>query len=965
MIFSYDLDSFAINDVEVSFVPGSLQIENIGNGRRVLRAQVRSYGIGVGPLLAPRIRRRHSCVLVLDGATEFDGVIWETRETRVFENKGILQTITAVDWGKVTERVLINAPVPSNSLEGQLTQATNNVTTHFNITVSPDQEPGPTLGNDLWEFQTIRQVYERLSANSGWVTRFDGLEVRMVEPGVTPAPFTINDVDEDWTSLTRYGSLEDYWNEVCLRYGPQGQLQVTEDLGAAAQTLSGDPSGLTFRLAEYLNLEWINQQVAAGLATVEVHRTGGITTESLDADPDAGTADWHYAANSNYDNNIIQDGGTPLNTAAGEFVRIVYQANFPNAVFARNDEVLTFGQATALVDAPSITDKASAQSIAEGRLRQIEGENEYVEIITYRKGLEPFQSLTVEVDDHDLDGDFLILTTYLSHVARTSFGKHVFQWRVVAVEGNAYKLNWEQFYKANTTPTGTGGGAAVLNFGCVGGETIFFDDWNAVATPQERWTSGPNTPGTLQLTTNGIGGSQCVERVDINTFGQQVLNKTLGSEIRQGCLEFRYKSDGGSTDTQIFGLSDANVNSRQLSFKREQDPFTSNNETLKINLTTWHTGFQQVITLHEQDLAFNLNAFDWWRVEFKISTWNGSAWLQDAYVRVYKNGALILNAENIFWGNQTGSSTLGINHLQFRCQGPTDNVVLRATDTIGVSSSVSPSLSRSPSSSLSPSSSASPSPGNSPSQSPSQSPSSSVSPSQSPSQSASVSPSSSQSASPSPTPSASASVSPSGSAGFPGVLGVAHTLVNSDSTAHVINLPPHQAGETIVVFFAVDDNPTVTIDAGSTSGWASMASAAGNSNLCRGHAFKLVTSGSGSTLQLNTSSAQQSTAAAYRTDGSDAAGAAVGGSTNANPPNLTPGGGALDYLWLVGCASDSGTNSPSAAPTNFDEMRKQLGGGGGATITTAERELNASSLDPGAFTNGLISTVAITVAVFP
>jgi hypothetical protein len=367
----YDIDSFAVDGVELGFAPGSLTVENIGNGRKVLRATVRSRMAGTGLGRTKRIRRRESCVLVIDGTTEFDGVVWETSETKLFENVGIIQTFVAVDWGKLTERVLINAPVPSNTLEEHFNLAIANMAL-FGISVDPAQEDGPTLGNDAWEFQTIRQVLERLSVNSGWVTKWDGQLARMVEPGVTNAPFDINLIEPNWVSLRRYGSLEDYWNSVVLRYGPRGQLQVTEDLGASAVTSSGDPSGRKFRLTEQMNTAWLLAQVTAGLATVEVHRGASITTETLDMDPDAGTADWHFDLGLTYDNAIEQDSsGTLVDTASGHFVRIVYQADFPGAAFSFNmDEIAEFGPSTALLEAPGITDRASAQAMADDRGRE-------------------------------------------------------------------------------------------------------------------------------------------------------------------------------------------------------------------------------------------------------------------------------------------------------------------------------------------------------------------------------------------------------------------------------------------------------------------------------------------------------------------------------------------------------------------------------------------------------------------
>lgn len=95
-----------------------------------------------------------------------------------------------------------------------------------------------------------------------------------------------------------------------------------------------------------------------------------------------------------------------------------------------------------------------------------------------------------------------------------------------------------------------------------------------------------------------------------------------------------------------------------------------------------------------------------------------------------------------------------------------------------------------------------------------------------------------------------------------------------------------------------------------------------------------------------------------------------GDATAANPPSLTPTGGALDYLWLVvaGHAAISAA-AFTAAPTNYSGFLNSGASSGGAAVSvaTASRQLNASSEDPGAFTAGGSNRFwsAATIAIYP
>lgn len=84
--------------------------------------------------------------------------------------------------------------------------------------------------------------------------------------------------------------------------------------------------------------------------------------------------------------------------------------------------------------------------------------------------------------------------------------------------------------------------------------------------------------------------------------------------------------------------------------------------------------------------------------------------------------------------------------------------------------------------------------------------------------------------------------------------------------------------------------------------------------------------------------------------------------TNVNPSGHTPPNGALDYLWVVTHHGDFAV--ASAAPTNYDSLRTTFLSVN-VSAAYAERELNAASEDPGAWTNPNDNCAAWVLAIEP
>jgi len=192
----------------------------------------------------------------------------------------------------------------------------------------------------------------------------------------------------------------------------------------------------------------------------------------------------------------------------------------------------------------------------------------------------------------------------------------------------------------------------------------------------------------------------------------------------------------------------------------------------------------------------------------------------------------------------------------------------------------------------------------------------------------------------------------------------------SDTTSHSISLPGSiQVGELLLVVFAVDAAPTITIDTGvSGSNWNLITPVSQSTNVTGAILWKIAEGSD--VLTLTTSSAQQSSWISMRISGTATSSpvsvaSVTSNSTNINPPGLTPPAGQLSYLWLATFHGDAGTNHPSVAMASYSNFFKEVGGVSGATVATAERLLNASTEDPNNWVNGLVFSVAFTVSIRP
>lgn len=191
---------------------------------------------------------------------------------------------------------------------------------------------------------------------------------------------------------------------------------------------------------------------------------------------------------------------------------------------------------------------------------------------------------------------------------------------------------------------------------------------------------------------------------------------------------------------------------------------------------------------------------------------------------------------------------------------------------------------------------------------------------------------------------------------------------SGNATSHPANLGTHATGNYLVVVWAFDGNPTLSVNTGvSGSNWE-FDQVSHSSGTPKFAIARKVAESASEALTL-TSSSEASAHMSWVFDSmADATlyfttDATISGS-NPDCPNLAPVAGTQDYLWIAGFSRDNQATA-SAGPGSYTEFRTEPGvSSGGAAMAVAERELNASSENPGAFTVGVEQYITFTIAIY-
>lgn len=191
-----------------------------------------------------------------------------------------------------------------------------------------------------------------------------------------------------------------------------------------------------------------------------------------------------------------------------------------------------------------------------------------------------------------------------------------------------------------------------------------------------------------------------------------------------------------------------------------------------------------------------------------------------------------------------------------------------------------------------------------------------------------------------------------GSGATPVILGSATCNQASDTTSHPITMPASiAAGDYLLICFVKDGGAA----ADTLAGWTTLASIASGSSETHTMVYARVATG-GDTATVTTAGNEKSAAVALRIKpalASYASTFAQGASTSPNCPNLSPGIGLANFLWLAVFGTDADA-SISAGPSGYTLVATEASGGTstGARVAVYSKAATASSEDPGTATAG-------------
>jgi hypothetical protein len=192
---------------------------------------------------------------------------------------------------------------------------------------------------------------------------------------------------------------------------------------------------------------------------------------------------------------------------------------------------------------------------------------------------------------------------------------------------------------------------------------------------------------------------------------------------------------------------------------------------------------------------------------------------------------------------------------------------------------------------------------------------------------------------------------------------------SANAGALVVVIPgAHASGD--LVFIVLQANPTTTdwTPTSGTTGWSQSLDNNGKAVF-----FKQI-GASEADPSFDLSASGRSAYSVLRITGFDTilvqerGSQATGTSTAPNSGGLTPVGGPKDFLWISVAGTGDGRASFSSAPLNYTDLNTlaTAGAGNGCSVATAERELNTTVENPGAFTTGRsVFWTAFTFAIHP
>jgi hypothetical protein len=574
-----------------------------------------------------------------DDGTRYGGIVWDivAREYIVpnIPTSGLRSVIRMTDYEALLDVTPFNEPVPAGTMKSQI-QAIETHLAEQGITISTAQADGPTLAAGVYEWKTLRQVLDDISLRSTWIRQIDADGVLLfTAPGTVPAATPITEADGNFLAVSLEDSLNDYRNQLYLIYGPNGQVPKTEIFTGDGTTRRWT---LTYQLA----------QTGTGVTPrglVVVTRSGpSVSNETIDADPAAGTAQWHYDVASTWDNAIEHDAGETV-LGVGETVTITYNAQFPGAVFERDvDEFLEVGPFTAILKRPDITDAVVADAVVAAELQRLAGDNARVRIVTREPGYAPGQTVTLDLPILGIQEDVLITEMRIREVMIDAEQFRTFVYELTGIQGNVYRENWRAFWRQFRGEDAGGGSPTMPPSGCAGA-LLWQDDFNSGTALSTDYTVTGTPAKTASV---GPDASQAV--VFPGTGGPHRLRRDVVFAGRASCVSMdMFLVAGGFLTLQILDGGASVID-------------CSTGPTGSTPLDGFSTTYFGLSSPEFDSDAGVAPASTWinLRIAWQVSTYVGpgvSDHALDGYVRIYIDEVLVWSAEDVMVGRGLAAQT--------------------------------------------------------------------------------------------------------------------------------------------------------------------------------------------------------------------------------------------------------------------------------------------------------------------
>lgn len=376
-----------IGERSLNYVGGSLRLKHVVDRRSTARLALESdvqLSLREGERVLLRLNKKRAFTGILSNPVE----TWPGPENRIYQ-------IEAVSFSALADRRIVTATYQNTTVEAIVADLVSDFLDAENVSIG-DIAPGPAVTEAVFSYIPVSRALDSLAERSGFHWYIDGLRrLWMGPPAYFPAPFSLDDIDEFADQASKGESNRDYRNRQYIR---GGKAETTPRV----DNFIGDGVLKTF----------VTGFPIARQPTVKVNNAEETVAVRGIGDPDA---QWFWSRGSA---ELTQnDSETPL--TSGDDLEVTYIGLFDLVVVSTdiaevNRRKALEGVGTGIIERvdtePTAYTAQTAFELAAGKLTKFGVRGRYVVWSTERTGLEPNQTITVNVPEIELDGQSLLIT---------------------------------------------------------------------------------------------------------------------------------------------------------------------------------------------------------------------------------------------------------------------------------------------------------------------------------------------------------------------------------------------------------------------------------------------------------------------------------------------------------------------------------------------------------------------------